>query len=123
MLHPPASASVKDKKGNMFSFDVKVLGTEETWHNPSILLATLKSSGKVVFSQIHLEIDPMQYEFEEDKFNALKKSNTARVEIIIDLLSTHLEMEIHRATESSSAVYAPAYFLGTFEVYKNITIK
>lgn len=121
-LNPPVSTNVRDKRGKLHSFDVKVLGTEETWHNPSILLATLASSGgKMLFSQIHLEIDPTQYEYEEDKFNALKESNVARLEIISDLLNTHLGMEINHTTETAIA-YTPAYFLGTFEVYVIQTI-
>ncbi|XP_014489289.1 PREDICTED: biotin--protein ligase isoform X3 [Dinoponera quadriceps] len=116
-LNPPASTSVKDKKGNSHSFNVKVLGTEETWHNPSILLATLASSGgKVVFSQIHLEVDPTQYEYEEDKFKALKESNAARLEIISDLLSTHLGMQTSQsAAQADVQTYTPAYFLGRYE--------
>ncbi|KAH0951438.1 hypothetical protein HN011_009394 [Eciton burchellii] len=114
-LNPPTSTSVKDKRGRSHSFDVKVLGTEETWHNPSILLATLASSGgKVVFSQIHLEVDPTQYEYEEDKFNALKESNAVRLEIISDLLSTHLGMETMQDAEEL-VQYTSAYFLGKFE--------
>lgn len=101
-------------------FNVKVLGTEETWHNPSILLATLASSGgKVVFSQIHLEVDPTQYEYEEDKFKALKESNAARLEIISDLLSTHLEMETISHTAKTDVIYTPAYFLGRYEVRRH----
>ncbi|XP_032674789.1 biotin--protein ligase isoform X2 [Odontomachus brunneus] len=115
-LNTPSSTSVKDKKGNLYSFNVKVLGTEETWHNPSILLATLASSGgKVVFSQIHLEVDPTQYEYEEDKFKALKENNVARLEIISDLLSTHLEMETKNHVAETAAIYTPAYFLGRYE--------
>lgn len=98
---------------------MKVLGTEETWHNPSILLATLASSGgKVVFSQIHLEVDPTQYEYEEYKFKALKESNAARLEIINDLLSTHLGIEttkIKKITELP-VKYTHGFFLGKFEV-------
>lgn len=117
-MNPPSSTNVKDKKGNLHSFDVKVLGREETWHSPSILLATLASSGgKVVFSQIHLEIDPMQYVYEEDKFDALKKSNIARLEIIKDLLSTHLGLDTSH-DQINPVQYTPAYFLGKFEVYK-----
>ncbi|KAL0117814.1 hypothetical protein PUN28_008894 [Cardiocondyla obscurior] len=113
----PSSTSIKDRRGNLHSFDVKVLGKEETWHSPSILLATLPSSGgKVVFSQIHLEIDPMQYEYEEDKFDVLKKSNTARLEIISDLLSTHLGLEVKRDTNQPSIQFTPGFFLGKFEM-------
>ncbi|XP_077264687.1 holocarboxylase synthetase-like protein [Temnothorax americanus] len=116
-LNPPTSASVKDKKGNLHSFDVKVLGKEETWHSPSILLATLPSSGgKVVFSQIHLEIDPMQYVYEGDKFDVLKKSNVARLEIISDLLSTHLGLDVNCDTSQRSVRYTAGYFLGKFEM-------
>jgi len=101
---------------------VKVLGREETWNSPSILLATLPSSdGKVVFSQIHLEIDPMKYVYEGDKFNVLRKSNVARLEIISDLLSTHLGLDINhdisQTLEQRSVRYTPGYFLGKFEVY------
>ena len=124
-LNTPTSTSVKDKKGNLHSFDVKVLGREETWHSPSILLATLSNSGgKVVFSQIHLEIDPMKYVYEGDKFNELKKSNTARLEIISDLLSTHLGLDVNRdlsqVSDKKSMRYTPGYFLGKFEVHKYI---
>ncbi|XP_011882761.1 PREDICTED: biotin--protein ligase isoform X2 [Vollenhovia emeryi] len=117
-LNPPTSTSVKDKKGNLHSFDVKVLGREETWQSPSILLATLPSSGgKVVFSQIHLEIDPMQYVYEGDKYDVLKKSNVARLEIISDLLSTHLGLYVNRDTcKETSVRYTPGYFLGKFEM-------
>ncbi|KAF3428083.1 hypothetical protein E2986_00055 [Frieseomelitta varia] len=117
-VSPPASVSVKDKKGNSHSFDLKVLGTEETWHTPSILLATLpKSGGKLVFSQIHLEVDPMQYELEESKFNALKESNATRLEIFNDLLKAHLQMEIRSNSQKTApATYTPAFFLGRHEV-------
>ncbi|XP_026828059.1 biotin--protein ligase isoform X2 [Ooceraea biroi] len=122
-LNPPTSTSVKDKRGRLHSFDVKVLGTEETWHNPSILLATLASSGgRVVFSQIHLEVDPMQYEYEEDKFNALKESNAVRLEIIGDLLSTHLGMKTSKSA-GELVKYTPAYFLGKFEIKKKMLDK
>lgn len=97
---------------------MKVLGREETWQSPSILLATLPDSGgKVVFSQIHLEIDPMQYEYEGDKFDVLKKNNVARLEIISDLLSTHLGLDIN-PSRNQIVRYTPGYFLGKFEVHE-----
>lgn len=114
----PASISIKDKKGNSHVFDLKVLGTEETWHTPSILLATLPGSGgKVVFSQIHLEVDPMEYELEESKFIALKESNETRLEIFNDLLKVHLGIEITNGTKTSgTANYTPGFFLGRHEL-------
>ncbi|XP_076390314.1 holocarboxylase synthetase-like protein isoform X2 [Megachile rotundata] len=115
-VSPPSSANVQDKKGNSYSFEVKVLGTEETWHTPSILLAILSGrGGKVVFSQIHLEVDPMQYELEESKFSALKESNAIRLEIFKDLLSTHLGIELC-GTSQVSVTYTPAFFLGRHEL-------
>ncbi|KZC12067.1 Biotin--protein ligase [Dufourea novaeangliae] len=115
-LSPPPSANVKDKRGNSHLFDVKVLGTEETWHTPSILLASLTgNAGKIIFSQIHLEVDPMQYELEEGKFKALKESNTARLEIFNDLLNVHLGIEL-RKTPQVPVTYTPAYFLGRHEL-------
>lgn len=95
---------------------MKVLGREETWHSPSILLATLPSSGgKVVFSQIHLEIDPREYVDEEDDV----LNNFARLEIITDLLSTHLGLNVNRDREQT-VEYTLGYFLGKFEVNINI---
>ncbi|XP_031834057.1 holocarboxylase synthetase-like protein isoform X2 [Nomia melanderi] len=115
-LSTPTSVDVKDKKGNSHLFDVKVLGTEETWYTPSILLASPRgNNGKIVFSQIHLEVDPMQYEFEESKFLALKESNDARIEIFNDLLKVHLGMKLCETSEPTLK-YMPAFFLGRHEL-------
>ncbi|KOC60318.1 Biotin--protein ligase [Habropoda laboriosa] len=117
-VSPPTSVNVKDKKGNSHLFNLKVLGTEETWHTPSILLATLsESGGKVVFSQIHLEVDPMQYELEESKFNALKESNATRLEIFNDLLKLHLGVKLRSTSGKIPPMnYTPAFFLGRHEL-------
>ncbi|XP_015590962.1 uncharacterized protein LOC107265728 isoform X2 [Cephus cinctus] len=112
----PASANVRDKAGKSHTFHVRVLGTEEIWHTPSILLANLPTSGgKAVFSQIHLEADPSQYEFEESKFNALKQSNTARLEIFSDLLGTQLGMDVS-SEPRTEPIYGSAFFLGRHEL-------
>lgn len=117
-MSPPVSATVKDKTGKSHSFGIKVLGTEETWHTPSIILANLAdSNGKAVFSQIHLEADPAQYELEENKFNALKQSNLARLEIFNDLLSVHLGIEVSPLSKKTPVNYTPAFFLGRHEVF------
>lgn len=112
----PFTVKVPDKCGHLHSLIVKVLGAEETWHTPSILLADFsESQGKAIFSQIHLEIDPLQYEFEESKFKALKESNTSRLEIIRDLLSSHLDMKVTSQIRPP-VVYTPGFFLGRHEV-------
>lgn len=42
-----------DEDSKMHTLSVKVLGAEETWQTPSLLLATeANSGGKVVFSQV-----------------------------------------------------------------------
>jgi biotin--protein ligase len=106
---------ILDGNNKPHTLQVQVLGAEETWHTPSLLLATVSNGdGKVVFSQVHLEVDPTQYEDEESKFMALKESNTARLEIIQDLLSTHLGLEC--AADQKLPTYTPGYFLGRHEV-------
>ncbi|KAG7187870.1 hypothetical protein KM043_013851 [Ampulex compressa] len=115
-LHPPSRTEVIDRKGIAHFFDVKVLGTEETWHTPSILLAShFASGGKAIFSQIHLESDPMRYQLEESKYKALRESNAARLEIFKDLLHTHLGIEVG-APAQDSVVYSSAFFLGRHEL-------
>lgn len=64
----------------------------------------------------------MQYEYEGEKCDALKKSNVARLEIISDLLNTHLGLDINRdvsqISDKKSVQYTQGYFLGKFEVNK-----
>ncbi|XP_021926967.1 biotin--protein ligase isoform X2 [Zootermopsis nevadensis] len=111
---PPSSVQVLDGDDKPHTLQVQVLGAEETWHTPSLLLAVVSGGhGKVVFSQVHLEVDPIQYEDEESKFTALKESDTARLEIIQDLLSTHLGMQC--TTSQKIPTYTPGYFLGRHE--------
>lgn len=52
-LNIPKSVEVLDEDSKMHTLSVKVLGAEETWQTPSLLLATeANSGGKVVFSQV-----------------------------------------------------------------------
>lgn len=49
----PRSVEVQDLQHNVHNLQVQVLGTEETWNTPSLLLATNASTGgKAVFSQV-----------------------------------------------------------------------
>lgn len=70
----------------------------------------------ILIFQVHLEINPNQYEDDEKKFEALKDSDPARLEILKDLLSNHLELD---CTNSESLSYTPGYFLGRHEVISN----
>lgn len=63
---------------------------------------------------MHLEIDPMQYEDDEDKFAALKESNNARLEILKHILSQHLDMDC--TNTGVDPALTPGYFLGKHEV-------
>jgi biotin---protein ligase len=44
---------MKDLQGAAHNIQVQVLGTEETWNTPSLLMATnTTGGGKAVFSQV-----------------------------------------------------------------------
>lgn len=104
---------VVDTKGRKHPVDVQVLGVEETWRTPSILLATNRTNnGRAIFSQVHLETDPSQFEDDERKFEVLKNSNVQRLEILGDLLSTHLNVEVQQNLSNSAVSYTVGYFLG-----------
>jgi biotin--protein ligase len=112
----PVCTSINDLSGKEHTFNLKILGSEETWHTPCILLANeLESGGQAVFSQIHLEVDPFQFEFEESKFTALKDSNATRLEIFSDILSTHLNIEVDSQPKMNDT-YSSGFFLGRHEV-------
>ncbi|EDV92861.1 biotin--protein ligase isoform X2 [Drosophila grimshawi] len=114
------SMDLKDLAGQTHKLDVKVLGTEETWNTPSLMLAnSLQSGGKAVFSQVHLETNPSEFEFDEDKFSILKQSEPTRIEIFTDLLRKYLDVQVRSSDAVASAVpgvvFKQAYFLGRHE--------
>ncbi|XP_015037806.2 biotin--protein ligase isoform X3 [Drosophila pseudoobscura] len=116
----PRSMELKDLAGHSHKLDVQVLGTEETWNTPSLLLAnSLKSGGKAVFSQIHLETSPSEFESDEIKYSILKQYERTRLEIFADLLSKYLDVQVVKADgvgqSQSGVVYQQAYFLGRHE--------
>lgn len=67
-----------------------------------------------MLDQVHLEIDPTEYEDDEDKFAALKESNNARLEILRHILSEKLGMDCQNA--SGEPQMTPGYFLGRHDV-------
>ncbi|GAB0088855.1 biotin--protein ligase [Sergentomyia squamirostris] len=113
----PRSVEVLDESGASHSVDIKVLGTEETWQTPSLVLAQNSTTGgKAVFSQVHLEADPMQFESDESNFKVLKQSNSARIEILMDLLSSHLNVVVKRLDSMQKPTeFTNGYFLGRHE--------
>lgn len=62
---------------------------------------------------MHLEIDPTQYQDDENKYAALTESNQARLEILKHILSQHLSMD---CTSILCFKYGPGYFLGMHNV-------
>uniref|UniRef100_A0A1I8QBH0 BPL/LPL catalytic domain-containing protein n=1 Tax=Stomoxys calcitrans TaxID=35570 RepID=A0A1I8QBH0_STOCA len=117
----PRSVELKDLKGHLHRLDVKVLGTEETWNTPSLLLAhNQKSGGSAVFSQVHLEISPSEFESDEAKYSILKQNDKIRHEIFSDLLKNHLSLSVKSEKVNANGsgpkcVFKKAYFLGKHE--------
>lgn len=107
--------------GKKYVVQVQVLGAEETWHTPSLLLAAVKDTkGVAIFSQVHLEIDPTQYQDDESKFSALNESNTARLEILKHILSQHLSLDCSSIIDIG---YSSAYFLGMHDVKQEMLMQ
>ncbi|XP_055847706.1 biotin--protein ligase isoform X2 [Episyrphus balteatus] len=118
-LSKKPSIEMKDLQGDMHNLDVKVLGSEETWNTPSLLLATnLKSGGKAVFSQVHLETNPSEYESDESKYKVLKENEKNRLEIFADLLVKHLGFTTKKdaVLQEPKITYQNAFFLGRHEL-------
>ncbi|XP_034485614.1 biotin--protein ligase isoform X3 [Drosophila innubila] len=116
----PRSMELKDLAGQTHKLDVKVLGTEEIWNTPSLMLAnSLQSGGKAVFSQVHLETNPSEFEFDEEKFTVLKQNESTRLEIFTDLLRKYLGVQVRDSASAdptaTGVVFKQAYFLGRHE--------
>ncbi|KPU79433.1 uncharacterized protein Dana_GF17255, isoform B [Drosophila ananassae] len=112
------SMELKDLAGHNHNLDVQVLGTEETWNTPSLLLAkSLQSGGKAVFSQVHLETNPSEFETDEIKYSILKQNESTRLEIFADLLRKYLDVQVQGGDgpPQPGVVYQQAYFLGRHE--------
>ncbi|XP_076254606.1 holocarboxylase synthetase-like protein isoform X2 [Rhynchophorus ferrugineus] len=110
----PSTVNIQHN-GKDYTLQVQILGTEETWQTPSLLLATVQGSeGRAVFSQVHLEINPNEFVDDENKFTALKDSNEARIDILRDILCKQLELDCHNEYEVPK--YTPGYFLGRHDL-------
>lgn len=65
-----------------------------------------------------MESDPNQYEDDESKFVVLKNSNQARLEILSDLLSNHLNISISFDLHNTQK-YSLGYLLGRHDHTKD----
>ncbi|KAL7018719.1 hypothetical protein ACKWTF_010880 [Chironomus riparius] len=113
------SIELKDHLGMNHNVHVQILGTEDTWKTPSLLMVYTDNGGKIIFSQIHLEIDPSFYENDEQKYQILMKNDNLRHEIFGDVLSTHLglataDMKVRK--KEGDALFTKGYFLGRHEL-------
>lgn len=132
----PRYVEVNDVQGGQHKLSVQILGTEETWNTPSLMLAQNSNSGGIaVFSQvaniylkfyrirkyrkpfqIHLEINPLNYQSSEPHYNVLMQNEQYRVEILTDLLKSHLGLVVaNDASKNVVSPYTHGYFLGKYE--------
>ncbi|XP_049280287.1 biotin--protein ligase [Anopheles funestus] len=118
-LLPISYVDVTDRKGKPHSLAVEILAQEETWNTPSILEAhNRKTGGRAIFSQIHLELDPSQFQSNIDGAdNSLQNSNQLRFEILSDLLGSRIGLKLREKSGGTdeTIVYKNSYFLGKHE--------
>jgi biotin---protein ligase len=107
---------LKDRFGISHNIRVQTLGTEDTWKTPSLLMVYTDNGGKMIFSQIHLEVDPSLYENDESKYQTLLKNDGLRHEIFSDVLNSHLELQVKQSKDEGKVQYSRGYFLGRHEV-------
>jgi hypothetical protein len=48
----PRSIELKDDVGLVHNVNVQILGTEDTWKTPSLLMVSTDNGGKIIFSQV-----------------------------------------------------------------------
>jgi hypothetical protein len=64
-----------------------------------------------------LEADPSLFENDDKAYTILKANDKLRLEILTDLLSSHLGIVVmHFENKAASKEYRSAYFLGRHEV-------
>lgn len=70
----PRYVEVSDVQGGQHKLSVKILGTEETWNTPSLMLAQNSNSGGIaVFSQVKKNFERRKI-FKNINFDALFRS-------------------------------------------------
>ncbi|KFB52443.1 AGAP001481-PA-like protein [Anopheles sinensis] len=99
-LMPVSYVDAFDLSGKQHSLTVEILAQEETWNTPSILEAHNRSTGgRAIFSQIHLELDPSQFQTTIDGADSsLQHSNQLRYEILSDLLGGRIGLKLRDKT-------------------------
>lgn len=116
------SVELKDRFGISHNIRVQTLGTEDTWKTPSLLMVYIDNGGKMIFSQIHLEVDPSLYENDEQKYQTLLSNDGLRHEIFSDVLNSHLGMAVKESKAEGTIKYSRGFFLGRHEVCKSLLL-
>uniref|UniRef100_A0A0A9YRX0 Biotin--protein ligase n=4 Tax=Lygus hesperus TaxID=30085 RepID=A0A0A9YRX0_LYGHE len=111
----PESVVIKDSDSKSHKLKMTFWGSKKHGKRQVCFsLYSLMWLQKVVFSQVHLETAPDQFEDTDNKREALTNSDKARLEILSDVLCSHLELKC-APKKSSSIGYSLGYFLGNHE--------
>jgi len=74
--------------------------------------------------QVHLEMNPSEFESDETKYSILKQNERTRLEIFADLLGKYLDVQVRGGDgvdqPQPGVVYKHAYFLGRHEVSSSL---
>lgn len=57
----PRSVELRDEFGLVHNVNVQILGTEDTWQTPSLLMVYNERGGKMIFSQVKFDFYPQKY--------------------------------------------------------------
>lgn len=115
----PTHVEIIDEYGGRHRLDLRVLATDDTWGAPTLLSAKVHDGqGTAVFSQVHLEHDPQaSMPATSEATSQLAGSNTARLEILQELLAAELSLD---TSSHPFIAYTPAYFLGRHELKEEL---
>ncbi|CAL4122816.1 unnamed protein product, partial [Meganyctiphanes norvegica] len=113
----PTHVEITDEYGIHHLLNLNILASDDTWGAPSLLAAKVaENKGIAVFSQVHLEQSPPAGSF-EGPMKHVAESDQSRMEILQDLLSTHLSID---TTQAKVQPYTTAYLLGRHELKQSL---
>ncbi|CAB3366136.1 Hypothetical predicted protein [Cloeon dipterum] len=112
----PSSLEINDSSGYSHKLNINVLSKDDITNSPSLVLATMVGSGgKMLFSQVHLEVDAQMHQNSNPALYApLKEHDSARLEIAKEIISGQLGLDCTKDSKEDS--FTAAYFLGRHEL-------
>lgn len=111
-------AELIDSNGAKHKIHLSVISAENTSNTPSILLINnLPGNGTAIFSQIHLETNPLIFKNDNVKFNMLLSFEKIRMSILSELFQTHLQIDVANLADAAdwSVMYSRAFLIGAEE--------